>query len=109
MRRDEGAPDPIDDLLGRSIGKHRLLDQVVHHTGREHWGKILQVDEIENAFNLFRAIARSTSRVGRQMIESDYAIVRVFAKKLGRFYGKKLVWMPPLGRDRRIAVTRHII
>ena len=109
MGRHEGAPDPIDDLLGCGVGTHRLLDEVVHHAGREHWSKILEMDEIEDALNLFRSIVRSTSRVSRQMLESDGAIVRVFTKKLGRFYGKKLVRMPPLGCDRGIAVARHII
>src|SRR3954452_10565253 len=96
----EGAPDRIADLLGCGVGTHRLLDEAVHQAGREHWSKILEVNEIEDALNLLRSIVRSTSRVSRQMLESDGAIVRVFTKKLGRFYGKELMRMPPLGCDR---------
>ena len=81
---------------GRRVGEHRLPDEVVHDGRREHRGKILQVDEIEDALNLSRPIARSTSRIGRQMLEGHRAIVRVFAEKLCRLYRKKLVWMPPL-------------
>src|SRR5262245_60350242 len=67
------------------------------------------MDQIENAMHLLRSVDRSTARIGYQMLECHGTIVGIFAKKLGWFHGKELMWVPSFGRDRWIRISCHVV